>query len=92
MKIKKITQKIEQYAIEAYDRGYYEATQEIYNEAYEEGFTDGVAGEQERIQAVLNLHAQWALESGKGSEIVMINRIKDILVPIVITQDEDDTF
>ena len=89
MNIKKITKKIEAYASQEYDRGYYSATADVYDEAYKEGFDDGVAGEQSRIQTVLDMHIQWALESGKGSEVIMLNRVKEMLTPIVITEDND---
>jgi flagellar biosynthesis/type III secretory pathway protein FliH len=92
MKIKKITKKIEQYAAESYSLGYFNATAEVYTEAYDEGYDDGLAKEQSRIQSVLDMHIQWALESGKGSEVIMLNKIKEVIVPIVIKEDVEDGF
>lgn len=90
MNLKKIVKKIEEYASQEYDRGYYNATADIYTEAYDDGFGYGAEKERERIQSLLDMHIQWALESGKGSEVVMLNRIKEVIVPIVIKEDLDD--
>jgi hypothetical protein len=92
MKIKKITKKIEQYATKSYFRGYNTGFNDGIMESSEPSFQEGSQAEQERIQTVLDMHIQWALESGKGGEVVMLNRVKEMLTPIVITNDEDDTF
>jgi hypothetical protein len=87
MNIKKIIRKVEQYAQEKYEDGFDNGF--IAGDNYEEAFDDGALAERERIQSVIDLHIQWALESGKGSEVVMLNRIKEVIVPITILPDED---
>jgi hypothetical protein len=92
MKIKKIAKKIEQYATESYFKGYNTGFNDGIMESSEGSFQEGAQTEQERIQTLLDMHIQWAMESGKGNEAVMLNRVKEIITPIVITNDEDDTF
>jgi hypothetical protein len=89
MNIKKITKKIEKYATKSYFQGYNSGYENAEVVVSEEAFTDGSLAEQERIQTVLDMHIQWALESGKGSEVVMLNRVKEMITPIVITEDHD---
>jgi hypothetical protein len=91
MKIKKITKKIEAYGLEKYFMGYNTGFDDGISDGNTYGFTEGAEAEQERIQTVLDMHIQWALESGKGSEVIMLNRVKEMLTPVVITED-DDTF
>jgi hypothetical protein len=91
MKIKKITKKIEKYGLEKYFMGYNTGFNDGIMESSEPSFQEGSQAEQERIQTVLDMHIQWAMESGKGSEVIMLNRVKEMLTPVVITED-DDTF
>jgi hypothetical protein len=90
MNIKKITKKIEKYGLSEYFRGYNTGFENAEESVSEESFTAGAEAEQERIQSVLDMHIQWALESGKGSEVVMLNRVKEMLTPIVLIEDFDD--
>ena len=89
MKIKKITKKIEKYGLEKYFMGYNTGFDDGILDGNNYGFTEGSEAEQERIQTVLDMHIQWALESGKGNEVIMLNRVKEMLTPIVITEDND---
>jgi hypothetical protein len=92
MKIRKIAKKIEKYAAEHYSNGY-NAGFSDYRDCYaDQDYVNGVEAEQLRIQTVLDMHIQWAMESGKGSDVIMLNKIKEIIVPIVISEDEDDLF
>jgi hypothetical protein len=92
MNIKKITKKIEKYANRYYSNGY-DAGFADYRDNYAlEAFNTGAEAERERIQTILDMHIQWALESGKGTDVIMLNKIKEIIVPIVISEDENTIF
>ena len=90
--MKKITKQIEKYANKHYANGYSAGFADYRDTYADQNFIDGSEAEQERIQTVLDMHIQWAMESGKGSEVIMLNRIKEVIVPIVITEDDEDTF
>jgi hypothetical protein len=92
MNIKKITKKIEKYGVKQYFLGYNTGFNDGIMESSEPSFQEGSQAEQERIQTILDMHIEWALESGKGGEVVMFNRIKEMITPVVILDDDDDTF
>jgi hypothetical protein len=90
MSIKKINKKIQEYGQKQYFTGYNTGFEDGRLHGSDEDFTSGAEAEQERIQQVLDIHIQWALESGKGGEVVMLNRVKEILVPIVLMDHLED--
>ena len=69
---------------EAYDEGY--------NLGKEDGFAEGIKAEQERIQHVLNMMFESALNMGQGNKAVQYKHAMDLLRPISINYDlvDDD--
>lgn len=57
---------------------------------YRQGFEDGVKAEQERIQAIAQLHMKWAKQLNKGNEFIHWNNVSEIIKPIKIDPSFDD--
>lgn len=87
MKLKKLQKQIEKYGDGCFNKGYDFAQVEleaVKDGLYEDAFQEGQEAEQQRIQKLLDMHTQWAMESGKGADIVFFTRMKEILTPVVI--------
>ena len=57
---------------------------ERYAESYRDGFRDGAAAEQSRIQEVTKMHMRWAEEQNKGRDYMLWKSVGEVLTPIEI--------
>jgi hypothetical protein len=72
----------------AWENGYAESTEDhSYN--YHVGYNNGVSEERERIKAIFDMNIQWALESGKGSDVVFFTKAKQIIEPVEVDYSEE---
>lgn len=71
-------------------RGYRIGHEEAKKEFEERGISIGVKLEQERIQSLINMQIQWALESNDRTEATTLNRIKDEISSFFIEDFEDE--
>lgn len=76
MKLNDIVEQIEQALDETFDDGY--------SEGQREGFDEGVQTEHDRIQSILDMMIGWAMDKGKGTEVIILNRVKETIVPIEV--------
>ena len=87
---------------EAYNEGYADGEEEGYNagiysavveeqveEARTEGYNEGVKAEQGRIQYILNMMFESALNMGQGNKAVQYKHAMDLLRPINIDYSEE---
>lgn len=51
---------------------------------YDDGYADGVQAEQERIQYILNMMFEAALNMGQGNKAVQYRNVMDLLKPVEI--------
>lgn len=72
------------------DFGWDEATSNYDSEGYNEGYADGVQAEQDRIQFVLNMMFEAALNMGQGNKAVQYRSVMDLLKPVEIRTVQDD--
>lgn len=98
MKVKKLHTKIDEIFEAEYYRGWedgYQASIEeskpeaTYDEGHDAGVDLGIAMERKRTQDILEMHIQWAMESGKGNDAIKFKQIKEILIPIVVDYSEE---
>lgn len=82
----------------AYDEGF-DAGMEAYgennfdwDEGYTDGYNEGVQAEQNRIQYVLNMMFESALNMGQGNKAVQYKHAMDLLRPVQIRDDIEDDF
>lgn len=77
-----------------YDVGWDEATSEEqddnYDVGYNNGYIAGVEAEQKRIQFVLQMMFDSAINMGQGSKAVQYKHAMDLLKPIDINGQSDD--
>jgi flagellar biosynthesis/type III secretory pathway protein FliH len=76
MRLNNIVEQIEQVLDEAFDDGF--------AEGQEEGFNDGVQTEHDRVQSILDMMIGWAMEKGKGTEVIILNRVKETITPVEV--------
>ena len=90
--LKKINKAIEALVSEQWDFGYdigYDAGSNIASSEYIDALMLGAQAEQNRIQKVLDMQIEWAMESGKGAEAVKFKQIKEILVPVPVDYSDE---
>jgi flagellar biosynthesis/type III secretory pathway protein FliH len=80
--LKKITKNIQKLANENYELGYETGIENSYQDGYEEGVNDGVLAERERIENVIKMKIVWAMEEGKGTQIVFWKNALEILIDL----------
>jgi hypothetical protein len=71
-------------------KGYEYGWKESQEEFEERGFMIGVKSEQERIQSVLNMHIQWALESHDRIRASILADVKKDIVTFFTKESFDD--
>ena len=86
----------------AYDEGFdagYEAAMgegdsqnDVYDDGYHAGYQAGIRAEQDRIQAVLGMMFESALNMGQGNKAVQYKHAMDLLKPIEIKPYVEDDF
>jgi hypothetical protein len=80
----------------AYDNGFDDGISEQQNDGYDDGYHNGrIAGmeaEQDRIQAVLGMMFESALNMGQGNKAVQYKHAMDLLKPIEIKPMVDDDY
>ena len=78
---------------EGFERGSEETD---YSENYDAGYTDGyragIKAEQDRIQAVLGMMFESALNMGQGNKAVQYKHAMDLLKPLELKYTENDDF
>ena len=84
---------------EGYDVGFdsgldAEVDEETWESGYDEGYAKGINAEQDRIQYVLNMMFESALNMGQGNKAVQYRNMMDLLKPVQIRDydPEDDGF
>ena len=77
-------------ASEDFFRGYDLAREETKEYFEERGISIGIKKEQERIQALLNMHIQWALEANNRTEATILSRVKKDIATFFTAEDFDD--
>ena len=78
------------------DFGWDEATSQAKNDEYDtgyhNGYLSGMKAEQDRIQAVLGMMFESALNMGQGNKAVQYKHAMDLLRPIELKPIVDDDF
>ena len=72
---------------EGYSQGYHNGKDEAYQSGYFEGKEDGIKAEQDRIQYILNMMFESALNMGQGNKAVQYKHAMDLLKPIKFNPD-----
>lgn len=79
---------------DGYEQGFDAGLSELQNDDYDTGYHNGrIAGmeaEQDRIQAVLGMMFESALNMGQGNKAVQYKHAMDLLKPIEIKPLDDD--
>lgn len=57
---------------------------------YDDGYRDGVQAEQDRIQYILNMMFEAALNMGQGNKAVQYRNVMDLLKPVEINDNMID--
>ncbi len=76
----------ENFSSDDWDNAYEEGEHEGFNA----GFEKGVLTERQRVQDVLNMMFEAALNMGQGNKAVQYRQMMDLLTPVQIQQTEDD--
>ena len=71
---------------DGYDAAISEEQDDNYDTGYHNGHIAGIEAEQERIQAVLGMMFESALNMGQGNKAVQYKHAMDLLKPIEIKQ------
>jgi hypothetical protein len=90
--LKKINKAIAALVSEEWDFGYnvgYDAGSDVASSEYIDALMLGAQAEQDRIQKVLDMQIEWAMESGKGAEAIKFKQIKEILVPVKVDYSDE---
>ncbi len=90
--LKKINKAIDRLVSEEWGFGYnsgYEDARDVSSSEYIDALMLGAKAEQARIQSVLDMQIEWAMESGRGVEAVKFKQIKELLVPVNIDYSEE---
>lgn len=72
------------------DFGWDEAVSNSQNDGYNDGYQDGILAEQERIQSVLSMMFESALNMGQGNKAVQYRHAMDLLRPVEMREYNDD--
>ncbi len=62
------------------------------NDLYNDGYREGVLSEQARIQSVLGMMFESALNMGQGNKAVQYKHAMDLLKPLELKYTQDDDF
>lgn len=54
---------------------------------YDDGYRDGVQAEQDRIQYILNMMFEAALNMGQGNKAVQYRNVMDLLKPVEVNNN-----
>ncbi len=80
---------------EGYDAGWeaYGENNFDWDEGHTDGFNEGIKAEQDRIQSVLQMMFEAALNMGQGNKAVQYRQMMDLLTPVEINHNlADDDF
>lgn len=83
---------------EGYEAGYKasedegDSPEDLYDDGYHAGYLAGMEAEQNRIQSVLSMMFDSALNMGQGTKAVQYKHAMDLLRPIDIKPVVDDDF
>lgn len=80
-----------------YDNGFddgisAEVEDDTWEDGHSQGYKEGIQAEQERIQAVLGMMFESALNMGQGNKAVQYKHAMDLLKPIEIKPIVDDDY
>ena len=78
-KTKKLFKMIESLFEKEWDKGYDAGTEHSYSDGYNDGYEEGVEAERTRVQSVLKMQEDMAMDQGKGTEAVRYRQIAEFL-------------
>ena len=78
-KTKKLFKMIESMLEKEWDKGFDAGSSDSYSEGYSEGFDEGVEAERSRVQSVLKMQEDMAMDQGKGAEAVRYRQMAEFL-------------
>jgi flagellar biosynthesis/type III secretory pathway protein FliH len=62
-----------------WDKGYDAGTEHSYSDGYNDGYEEGVEAERTRVQSVLKMQEDMAMDQGKGAEAVRYHQMAEFL-------------
>jgi flagellar biosynthesis/type III secretory pathway protein FliH len=62
-----------------WDKGYDAGTEHSYSGGYNDGYEEGVEAERTRVQSVLKMQEDMAMDQGKGTEAVRYRQMAEFL-------------
>ena len=62
-----------------WDKGFEAGAEDAYSEGYTDGFEEGVEAERTRVQNVLKMFQDMAMDQGKGSDAVRYRQTAELL-------------
>lgn len=82
MGMKTIKAEIASIKNDAYSEGYSEGYDSGEEAGYSTGHDDGIQAERERIENVIKMKIVWAMEEGKGTQIVFWKNCLELLIDL----------
>jgi len=62
-----------------WDKGYDAGTEHSYSDGYNDGYEEGIEAERTRVQTVLKMQEDMAMDQGKGTDAVRYRQIAEFL-------------
>lgn len=76
---KKLFKMIEALLEKQWDKGYDAGTEHSYSDGYSDGYEEGIEAERTRVQTVLKMQEDMAMDQGKGTDAVRYRQIAEFL-------------
>ena len=76
---KKLFKMIEALLEKQWDKGYDAGTEHSYSDGYNDGYEEGIEAERTRVQTVLKMQEDMAMDQGKGTDAVRYRQIAEFL-------------
>jgi len=76
---KKLLKMLDSLLAKQWDKGYDAGTEHSYSDGYNDGYEEGVEAERTRVQTVLKMQEDMAMDQGKGNDAVRYRQIAEFL-------------